>query len=117
MNPKAVPSGNTSEVVNQYYDYMYGHYLAQATQTYYIHWDVLAWIGFWVFMLAGIFYIYTRYQHSTHFAREPYPLESYNGYISEANGPVGVFLTFFFLIIGGWLLVTTVLNLLRGQIY
>jgi hypothetical protein len=117
VNPEAVPTGNTSQVVEQYYDYLYSHYLAQITQTYSIHWDVLAWILFWVVLLAGLFYAYTRYQRYTHFAREPYPLESYNGYVSETNGPVGTFLAIFMTVIVVWLLLTTIYNRTYGQIY
>jgi hypothetical protein len=117
MNGSQVPTGNSSEVVQQYYDYLYNHYLAQIDQNYYIHWDTLGWFALWLIILVGGFYAYTRGQRTTRATREPYPLESYNGYIQDGNGPVGLFLTIFFTGVVIWLLVTTALNLLRGQIY
>jgi hypothetical protein len=116
VNPD-VPAGNTGDIVRQYYEYLYHHYLSGITQTYYIHWDTILWVLFWLFILAGGFYAYTRWQHTSRSSKEPYPVESYNGYIEEGNGPVGTFLTLFF--IGMFLLLVsfTVYNLLYGQIY
>jgi len=112
-----VPTGNTSKTVQQYYDYLYHHYLDTLTQNYYIHWNTLAWVLLWIVILAGSFYAFTRWQRHTRQNREPYPVESYNGYIQESNGPVGPFLTIFFIGMVIWLLITTVLDLVRGQIY
>ncbi|MEZ4664029.1 MAG: hypothetical protein R2911_41375 [Caldilineaceae bacterium] len=112
-----VPTGNTSETVRQYYDHLYNHYLNTLTQNYYIHWGTLGWVLLWVVILAGGFYAFTRWQRRTRQANEPYPVESYNGYIQESNGPVGPFLTIFFIGMVIWLLITTVLDLTRGQIY
>jgi hypothetical protein len=117
MNPDDVPTGHTSDIVQKYYDYLYSHYLNQITQNYYIHWDTLAWVALWIFILAAGFYAYTRWQRYTRTPEEPYPLESYNGYIQEANGPVGPFLALFFIGMFVWLVIMTVLNLLNGQIY
>ena len=112
-----VPSGNSGEVVRNYYNYLYSHYLQGITQNYFIHWDVLAWWLLWLVVLAGGFYAYTRWQRRTHAPQEPYPVETYNGYIQESNGPVGLFLKLFFAGMVIWLLVTTILDLVRGQIY
>ena len=112
-----VPTGNTSDTVRQYYDSLYSHYLDQVVQNYYSHWGTLVWVLFWVVLLAGGFYAYTRWQRTTRMPREPYPVESYDGHIQESNGPVGSFLTLFFIGVVIWLLITTVLNLLYGQIY
>ena len=112
-----VPTGDTGDIVRQYFNYLYTYWLNRISQNYYIHWDTLAWVGLWIVVLAGGFYIYTRWQRYTHMSKEPYPVESYNGYISETNGPVGPFLTLFFIGMFVWLVVMTVLNLLNGQIY
>ncbi|MCB0087834.1 MAG: hypothetical protein KDE54_07965 [Caldilineaceae bacterium] len=112
-----VPTGNSSETVQQYYNHLYHHYLDTLTQTYYIHWDTLGWVLLWLVVLAGSFYAFTRWQRNTRQPSEPYPVESYNGYIQESNGPVGTFLTVFFIGMVVWLLITTVLDLVNGQIY
>ena len=116
MNPQ-VPTGNTSQVVQQYYYYLYNHWINALTQNYFIHWDILAWVGLWIFVLVAIFFAYTRWQRHTHAPQEPYPVESYNGYIQETNGPVGAFLTIFFIPLFVWLLARTIFDLLYGQIY
>jgi hypothetical protein len=116
MNPN-VPSGDTGEIVRQYYQYLYANYLSHVNQNYYIHWDTLLWVLLWIVILAGGFYAFTRWQRYTRQDKEPYPVESYNGYIQEANGPVGTFLTIFFVVIFLWLLGMTISNLVLGQIY
>jgi hypothetical protein len=116
VNPE-VPTGSTSQMVRQYYDYLYSHYLSQITQNYYIHWDILGWVILWIVVLAGAFFAYTRWQRYTSNPDEPYPLESYNGYIQESNGPIGTFLTIFFIVMFLWLLSRTIFDLIFGQIY
>ena len=112
-----VPTGDTGEIVRQYYDYLYSHYLSQYQQNYTVHADTLLWVLFWVFILTAVLYAYTRWQRTTRAADEPYPVESYNGHIQEGNGPIGSFLTLFFIGIFIWLVLVTILNLLNGQIY
>lgn len=116
MNPQ-VPTGNTSEIVHHYYNYLYNYWVNTLTQNYFIHWGTLGWVLLWLFVLAALFYAYTRWQRHTRAPKEPYPVESYNGYIQETNGPVGIFLTFFFIAMFLWLLSRTVLDLIHGQIY
>lgn len=117
MNPTNVPTGNTSEAVQQYYHYLYTRFLSNITQNYYIHWDVLLWVLLWVAILAGGFYAYTRYQRTTSADKEPYPVESYNGYIQETNGPVGTFLKLFYIAMFIWLVAMTISNIIVGQVY
>ncbi|MGW8318617.1 MAG: hypothetical protein ACWGPS_05170 [Candidatus Promineifilaceae bacterium] len=117
MNPPEVPTGNTVEIVRRYYEYLYTHYLSKIAQNYTIHWDVILWVLFWLFVMAAGFFAYTRWQRTTRAKDEPYPTESYNGYIQEGNGPVGTFLILFF--IGMFLVLVgiTISNLLYGQVY
>lgn len=117
MNPNPVPTGNTSEVVRQYYDYLYSYFLGRIQQNFFIHADTLLWVLLWILVLSAGFYAFTRWQRRTHVPKEPYPVESYNGYIQESNGPVGIFLILFFSGMFVWLLIMTILNLLNGQIY
>ncbi len=116
MNPN-VPTGNTTEAVRQYFNYLFQHYLSRINQNYYIHWDTLLWVALWLFILSAGFFAYTRWQRTTRGEKEPYPVESYNGYIQEENGPVGIFLTLFFIAMFVWVLAMTISNLMVGQIY
>lgn len=112
-----IPTGSGDDVVTAYFEYLYQNALQHLQQNYYIHWDTIGWVALWLFILAGGFFAYTRWQRTTHAAREPYPVESYNGYIQEGNGPVGVFLSFFLVGMVIWLVAMTVSNLSLGQIY
>ncbi|GIV78031.1 MAG: hypothetical protein KatS3mg050_2425 [Litorilinea sp.] len=116
MNPQ-VPTGHSSEVIRDYYNYMYSYWLDKLDQTYFIHWDTLGWVLLWLFVLAAGFYAYARWQKTTHADQEPYPVETYNGYIQETNGPVGAFLTLFFIGMIIWLVTMTILNIQNGQLY
>ena len=112
-----IPTGNSSETVRQYFNYLYSQYFTHTTQNYYIHWDMVLWIFFWIFMLAALYFSYTRWQHLAQSKNEPHPVESYNGYIQETNGPVGRFLTIFFVVMFLWLVAVTVNNITHGQVY
>ncbi|MEJ2013025.1 MAG: hypothetical protein P8X64_12485 [Anaerolineales bacterium] len=117
MNPN-VPTGSTTEAVQKYYNYLYQIWLNRiGGQQFTIHWDTIAWVALWIFVLVGFFYIYTRWQRHTRSEKEPYPVESYNGYIQESNGPVGPFLKLFYVGMFFWVLIMTILNLANGQIY
>lgn len=116
MNPN-IPTGNNGEVVHKYYEYLYSNYLGHVAQNYYIHWDTVLWVVLWIFILSAGFFAYTRWQRYTRAEKEPYPVESYNGYIQEGNGPVGTFLTLFFIGMFLWILAMTISNLVVGQIY
>lgn len=112
-----VPTGNTTEAVQRYYTYLYSLWVGQLQQNFFIHWETIAWVVLWIFILAGGFFAFTRWQRYTHAPEEPYPVESYNGYIQETNGPVGAFLWIFFIAMFIWLLLMTISKLLVGQVY
>ena len=116
MNPD-IPTGNSDQAVQQYFNHLYSYYLDRMQQNYYIHWDILFGVAFWIVILVAFFFFYTRWQRNTSHRKEPYPVESYNGYIQETNGPVGRFLTVFFIGMFIWILAVTILNLVNGQIY
>jgi hypothetical protein len=117
MNPQ-IPTGNSSEVVQRYYDYLYQIWMNRfGGQNLQLNWEIFMWVALWLFVLVAGFYAYSRWQRHTRTDEEPYPVESYNGYIQEANGPVGKFLTLFYIGMFLWLLSMTILNLVNGQIY
>jgi hypothetical protein len=112
-----VPTGNDGAAVSEYYDYLYNHYVSEINQTYQVNPTTLLWWGVFVVILVGSIYLATRLQRATRSRREPYPVESYNGYITEANGPTGPFLMIVFAGIVVWLLLITIFHLVQGQIY
>lgn len=113
-----VPTGDTPEKVNEYYAYLTKIWLERTGgQTFEIDWADHFWIGLWIFLLAGIFGVYSFWQRYTRAHREPYPIESYDGHIQEANGPVGGFLMLFFAGVFVWAVILTVLAIREGQVY
>ena len=80
MNPD-IPTGNSDQAVQQYFNHLYSYYLDRMQQNYYIHWDILFGVAFWIVVLVAFFFFYTRWQRNTSHRKEPYPVESYNGYI------------------------------------
>lgn len=112
-----VPTGDSSATVQEYYQYLYAHYLGLFSQQVGINWTIFAWVLLWIVLMVGGFFFYTRYQRQTKQEREPYPVESYDGHIQEMNGPVGPFLWITFVTVAMFVLITMVLNLMNGQIY
>jgi hypothetical protein len=112
-----VPSGSSREAVAEYFRYLYAQHVGEPVQQVGINWTLLAWWAFWVLVLVVVLYAFTTWQQRTRASQELYPVETYDGYISDGNGPVGRFLLLFFAIVAGWLIYTTVRSLTYGQIY
>jgi hypothetical protein len=110
------PTGNNTQTVQQYYDYLYNIYLNSLHQRYQIMWSGVLWVLFWLAVLAGLFFVWVKWGRGEKPA-DVYPVETYNGYISEANGDSGRFLIVFYIILITWLIVQTALDLTRGQLY
>ncbi len=111
-----VPTGNTPEIVQQYYQYLLDHYINPVTQNvtpnYFLEGVTLG----WVLIITGLIFIYFRRVRNEK-PGKLYPVETYNGYISESNGGVGVFLLVFFGLVVVWVLWITISNLTQGQLY
>jgi hypothetical protein len=113
-----VPTGDSTQTVQAYYDHLYSHYLAQAfDQSWLLEWGNLLWVLLWLSALTAVFFAYSYWQRTTRAPKEPYPLESYDGHIQEMNGPVGPFLTLFFIGVALWLGLFTILKIMNGQVY
>lgn len=111
-----VPSGNTPEAVQAYYEYLLAHYINPVTQNVTTNYFLIGVTLGWVAVLTGIVFIYFRRARSEK-PSELYPVETYNGYISESNAGTGLFLYVFFALVVLWLLWVTVSNLTQGQLY
>lgn len=111
-----VPSGDTPEAVQAYYQYLLAHYINPASQNIATNWLVVGVVLGWVALISALFFIYFRRARNEKPSRL-YPVETYNGYISESNAGVGVFLYIFFALVVLWLLYVTVSNLTQGQLY
>jgi hypothetical protein len=111
-----VPTGDTPEVVEQYYQYLLSHYINPIAQNVTPNWPLIAATLGWVAIVFGLVFIYFRRARN----EKPstlYPVETYNGYISESNAGVGAFLFILFALVVLWLLWITISNLTQGQLY
>lgn len=111
-----VPTGDTPEIVQAYYEYLLAHYINPAMQNTGTNWFIVGIVLGWVAIVVGLCFIYFRRSRS----EKPsilYPVETYNGYISESNAGTGIFLYVFFALVVIWLLYITISNLTFGQLY
>ena len=112
-----VPSGSDDKSVAAYYDYLNeSAYLAEH-ETYVLDVPALGWTyGFLGAMLVvSYFYIGSWYARlGTH---DLYPVESYNGYITERGGPVPRFNNVFYMVIGSFMAYYGFIQILYGQLY
>jgi hypothetical protein len=111
-----VPTGDTPEIVQAYYEYLLAHYINPTAQNIATNWFLVGVVVGWVAIVSGLFFIYFRRVRNEK-PSQLYPVETYNGYISESNGGTGVFLYVFFALVVLWLLYITVSNLTQGQLY
>src|SRR3954466_9399386 len=111
-----VPTGDTPEVVQAYYQYLLAHYINPTAQNIATNWFLVGIVLGWVTIVTGLFFVYFRRSRSEKPSRL-YPVETYNGYISESNADTGIFLYVFFALVVLWLLYITIGDLTQGQIY
>lgn len=111
-----VPTGNTPEIIEQYYQYLLSHYINPVTQNITPNVMLEGAVFFWIIIVAGLIFVYFRRGRNEKPSRL-YPVETYNGYISESNADVGGFLWVFFALVVIWLLWITYSNITRGQLY
>lgn len=111
-----VPTGNTPEIVQAYYEYLLAHYITPTTQNIATNWTIIGLVTGWVIIVTGVIFLYFRRVRSEK-PSKLYPVETYNGYISESNGGTGLFLYIFFSLVVLWLLWVTISNLTQGQLY
>lgn len=117
MRLSDIPTGSDSDTVEKYFDHLYGYYIKQFKFTFRIIPISLFWVLFYLAVLSGFLFFGAMWQRKTRARSEPYPVETYDGYISEGNGPVGRFLWLFFAGIFLWCVGITVMSLTEGQIY
>ena len=111
-----VPTGDTPEQVRANYEYLLAHYINPTAQNIGTNWYMVGVTLGWVAITAGVIFIYFRRVRSEK-PSKLYPVETYNGYISESNAGTGIFLYVFFALVVLWLLWVTISNLTQGQLY
>jgi uncharacterized membrane protein YedE/YeeE len=89
----AMPTGDSPEKAQAYYQYLQSRQLAPhgRTVTWHVDWTALAWMWGFVVVLAIIFGFWIRDYRSTHPQTGISPLDRWGGYATEAAGRVPVF--------------------------
>lgn len=93
-----MPSGESPEKAQQYYQYLQGHQETMyRPDTWHVHWIDLAWLwGFVIVLVIATLWWIHQYR-STRQRERIYPADSFGGYTTEAAGPA----TVFFLVLTG----------------
>jgi hypothetical protein len=111
------PTGDDGDTVRAYYDYLYSTYLDRMHQTFSVQPRTFLLIGLFVVVVGGSIAAIGRAQQPSTRSESPTPVETYDGYISEGNGRVGIPLVIAFIGIALWCLALTVFALMHGQVY
>lgn len=111
------PTGSDGETVRAYYDHLYSTYLDHLHQTFSVQPSTFLLIGLFVVVVGGSIAVVASAQQSSTRSDSPTPVETYDGYISEGNGRVGVPLLIAFIGVALWCLVLTAFALMHGQVY
>ncbi len=91
MLPRIIPTGNTSEIAQAYYNYLYSYYYAKipVNRATTLHWQVTVEIFMWGLALIITFFLLTYLMYYTHRDRdELYEATSFAGSLLERGGKV-----------------------------
>jgi hypothetical protein len=112
----SMPTGDSPETVQQYYNYLQGHHETDHTvTTWTVDWFSLAWLwGFVVVLTIAI--LWWVWQYRTTEQREGlYPVDSFGGFTTELAGPATRFFFLATAVITGFAVALIVGHLVWGQ--
>lgn len=112
-----VPTGSDDAAVQAYYDYLNYRHLENLEQTY--TWSPLTLTTAYGILggILVIFYFLVLAWHARRSRGDLYPVEVFNGYLSERGGPVDAFNWAVYAILLGFMIYYTVVNVIFGQYY
>jgi hypothetical protein len=116
-NIRRVPTGHDSVTVQKYYDYLNESRLLTLNETYVIDASALSWSYGFLGVILIIFFFFIFAWYARLMKHDLYPVESYNGYITERGGPVDYFNYAFYAIIISFSIYYFVVQMLYGQLY
>lgn len=113
----SVPSGSDDKSVNEYFRYMQLRMLQQEHETFYFDTETfLTYYGLLGVMII-VFYFFTFAWYARRKTGDLYPVEAYNGYIVERNGPVDPFNWAVYAILVSYMIYYSIVQILYGQLY
>jgi hypothetical protein len=111
-----MPSGDTPQKVDAFYQYLQGHQeTLQTPATWHVHWLDLAWLWGFVIVLSLTLLLWVWQYRSTRQRGGIYPVDTFGGYTTELAGPATFFFLLLSLIITAWAVVLVVGHLVWGQ--
>jgi hypothetical protein len=113
-----VPTGADDKSVNAFFDYNQLRHLASLQETYFLDPYYLGTMYLVIGVVLLIFYMVSLSWFSRQRSRgDLYPVEVYNGYLTERGGPVGALNWVMYAVLLSYMIVYTVVNLIGGQYY
>jgi hypothetical protein len=112
-----VPTGNDDATVERYYDYLNLQSFATMREQYLFDWQNFTIVYVEIAAFIVVFYVFVLTWYARRRALDLYPVEVFNGVISERSGPVDPFSWGMFGIAGVYCLYYMVIHLIYGQLY
>jgi hypothetical protein len=113
-----VPTGSDDKAVNAFFDYNQLRHLASLQETYFLDPYYLSTMYLVIGVVLIVFYAVSLSWFSRQRKRgDLYPVEVYNGYITERAGPVDALNWVVYAILLCYMVTYTVINLIGGQYY
>ncbi|MHB0867499.1 MAG: hypothetical protein ACYC6B_08655 [Thermoleophilia bacterium] len=114
---QSVPSGSSDQDVTAYYSYLHSWSLSQVKETYFFNPLLLTWVYATIGVIIIIFIFLSNAWYARYRQGDLYPVEVYNGYMSERGGKVEYFNWAVYIILGAFMVYYAATNLIYGQIY
>lgn len=112
-----VPTGSDDASVKAYYDYLNYRHLDQLGQTHTLDPLVITTIYGILGGILVIFYFFVLAWHARRPKGDLYPVEVFNGYVSERGGPIDSFNWAVYAILIAYMVYYTAVSLIFGQYY
>ncbi|MCL5736023.1 MAG: hypothetical protein M1274_10635 [Actinobacteria bacterium] len=112
-----VPTGSDDASVQAYYDYLSLEHFSTMKETYHFNWQnfTVTWAVIAAALISLYFFAFAWYARRR--SGDLYPVEVYNGFITERNGPIDMFNYAVWAILGIYAIFYMVIQLIYGQIY
>lgn len=129
-NPRHVPSGSSQGQEDRYFNYLWKlDFINGPHQQVNVQWASIITVALWIGVLVLLAYLLTNgsyhEQNKRGLATDPngpeiqdlYPVEAYNGIITERNGAVDKFNYFLYAIVIAFAVGLMLSQILNGQVY
>jgi hypothetical protein len=112
-----VPTGSDDLSVQAYYDYLNQQHLMSLKEAYIYDWQGFLTTYLLIAVVLIAFYAFVYAWYARRRKADLYPVEVYNGYLTERGGPVDPFNYATWAILGIYMVYYVVIQLIYGQLY